>query len=114
MFELFFGFIWTVITAIITVALYAAEEVTVNETVVSQGEFLSMLWPKLFLAFFWIIWLFMLFRGIRKIIKNAATDMKGEECFGKVCNIYESVSYVNDVPELKADILVYIPSLYET
>lgn len=115
MFELIFGIIWTAITALITFGFYGtAGDVTVNGNLVSHEEFSAMLWPKLFLGIFWVVGIFILFRGIRKIIRDTSTNIKGEECFGKVCNIYNSGTYVNNRPELKADILVYIPSIQET
>ena len=50
-----------------------------------------MLWPKIFFGIFWAIGLFLLFKGIRKIIRDTSINIKGEECFGKVCNIYDDV-----------------------
>ena len=115
MFELIFGIIWTIITAFITFAFYGTTgDVTVNGSLVSHEEFSAMLWPKLFFGIFWLVGFFMLFRGLRKIIRDTSTNIKGEECFGKVCDIYNSGSYVNGRPELKADILVYIDSIQET
>ena len=115
MFELIFGIFWTIITAFVTFVFYGTgSEVTVNGVLVSHEEFVTMLWPKLFLLLFWVVGLFILAVGLKKIIRNTATHINGEECFGKICNIYNSGTYVNGNPELKADILVYIPSTQET
>lgn len=115
MFELIFGIVWTAITAFITFGLYGFPgDVSTNTNIVSQEEFSSALLPKFFLGMFWAVGIFILFRGIIKIIKDISTNIKGEECFGKVYNIYNSGTYVNGRPELKADILVYIQSLQDT
>ena len=115
MFELIFGIMWTTITALITFGFYGTTgDVTVNGNLVSHDEFSAMLLPKIFFGIFWVVGIFMLFKGIRKILRDTSTNLKGEECFGKVCNIYNSGAYVNGRPELKADILVYIPSIQET
>ena len=115
MFELIFGIMWTAITALITFFFYGTTgDISVNGNWGSHEEFSSMLWPKIFFGIFWAVGIFMLVKGIRKIIRDTSTNLKGEECFGKVCNIYNSGSYVNGKPELKADILVYINSIQET
>lgn len=115
MFELFFGMFWTAITAFITWGFYGTTgDVSVNGTLVSHEEFSAMLMPKIFIGIFWVIGIFMLFKGIIKIIKDTSTNMNGEECFGRICDIYPSGARVNGRPEFKADFLVYIPSTQET
>lgn len=115
MFELIFGIFWTALTAILTFGFYGTgSEVTVNGVLVSHEEFSAMLAPKLFFLLFWAIGLTMLAIGLKKIIRNTATNINGEDCFGKVCNIYNSGTYVNGNPEFKADIVVYISSIQET
>lgn len=116
MFEIIFGSIWTLMVAIMTFLFYFAPEaaIRVNGEEVSQEVFSAMLGPKILFAIFWAIGLFMLFSGLKKVIKNAFTNTNGEPCFGRICDIYKSGAYVNGIPELKADILVYIPSINET
>lgn len=96
--NLIFGLIWTTITFICTLP------------VLFEGEIGVML----FLSFFWIIGIYLIKSGLKEIRTNKATDNFGEECFGIITDIYETGTYVNDVPELKADIKAYIPSLLET
>ncbi len=115
MFELIFGIIWIAITALLTFGFYGTTgDVSVNGNLVSHEEFSAMLFPKIFFGIFWAVGIFMLFKGIIKIIRDTSTSVKGEECFGKICNIYNSGAYINGRPELKADILVYISSTQET
>lgn len=114
MFEIIFGSFWTAITAFITIATYTAEHVTVNDVEYTQAEFSTMLFPKVFLGIFWFIGLFMLYTGLKKIIKNHNTNVYGEIVYGKICNIYNSGTYINEVPELKADFLIYVPSEWGT
>lgn len=115
MFEVVFGIIWTIFTAFFTWGFYGTNgNVTVNGHLVSHEEFSDMLWPKIFISIFWIAGLFILLRGLKKVIRNVSTDAKGEVCFGKICDVYNSGTYVNGRPELKADVLVYIPSIQET
>lgn len=115
MFDIFFCLLWLMITAFCTWVFYGmGGDITVNGTPVSQEEFSGMLMPKIVIGIFWLIGLFLLFKGIKKCIKNASTNVNGELCYGKICSVYESGAYVNERPELKADFLVYIPSTLET
>jgi len=108
--EIIFGLFWTLVTAIITIGSYSADTVYVNDVPVSQEEFATMLFPKIFLGIFWLIGLTMLFIGIRKIIKNIQIETKGEQGFGKICDIYHNGVCINDNPQYKADVSLYIPS----
>lgn len=116
MFEMFFGMIWTTFMVFFTIIFYGSNNgvITVNGQQVSQEEFSNMIWPKIFIGIFWLIGLFMLFQGLRKIIRNYLTNVNGEICYGKICNIYNSGAYINGMPEMKADVFVYIPSTQET
>lgn len=113
MFEILFGLIWTSITAILTFVFYSGTsgEIYVNDELVSQAEFNEMLWPKLFFGIFWAIGLFMIYWGLKRIIKDKKTNAFGEICYGKITDIFESGTYINEVPELKAQIVLYIPSI---
>lgn len=113
--ELIFGVIWTIFIAFFTLGAYGTNgNVTVNGNLVSHDEFSSMLFPKIIIGLFWVIGFWLIFQGLKKIIKDSTTNKNGEICFGKICNIYHSGTYVNGYPELKADILVFIPSTQET
>ena len=116
MFELFFGIIWNVFMAVFTWVFYYSNTgtITVSDELVSQEEFSVVLMPKIFIGLFWAIGLFMMFKGIKKIIRDSSTNIKGEVCFGRICDIYKTGSSVNGRPELKADVIVYISSINET
>ena len=62
---------------------------------------------------FWIIGIYLLKRGIDKISIDKQTDNFGEECYGLITDIYPSGSYANNIPELKANVTIYIPSSHE-
>ena len=110
MFELIFGLFWTGVTAIVTLAMYAGSgNISVNGQPVSQAEFNAMLWPKLFLGFFWIIGLFMLFLGIKKLLVNMKTSVKGIKTYGVVLDILETNCSSNGRPQLKAEVMVVMP-----
>ena len=96
--NLIFGLIWTAITFICTLP------------VLFEGEIGVML----FLSIFWIIGIYLIKSGLKEIRTNKATDDFGEECFGIITDIYETGTYVNSVPELKAELKAYIPSLGRT
>ena len=111
MFEIIFGLFWTACTAVVTFASYfSGTTISVNGQIVSQEEFNEMLFPKIFLGIFWAVGLFMLYLGISKIIKNYRTSEYGEICYGRIIDISKSGTYVNDVPELKALVTVYVES----
>lgn len=108
MFEVCFGSFWTGFMAIFTYLILKSE---------SNLNYYSLMekWPLLlFLGLFWFIGIAISVKGIRKIIINYNTDTKGEECYGRISRIYNSGNYVNDRPELKADVIVYIQSLSDT
>lgn len=112
MFEVIFGTIWTVFMAFFTFIFYSANTgtISVNGQIVSQEEFNLMIGPKIFIGIFWIIGLMVLFRGLKKVITNYKTEKYGEVCYGRIIDIFRSGAYVNNVPELKASISVYIES----
>lgn len=111
MFELVFGIIWTAFTAFMTFMFYGiAGEITVNGVLTSHEEFITLLWPKLFFGIFWLVGIFLIVTGLRKLIRDGRTEKQGEICYGMVENVYPSGSYVNGQPLYKADVLVFIPS----
>ncbi len=116
MFEIVFGIIWLLITGMVTLGFYSgtASTITVNGQLVSQEEFNAMLGPKLFMGIFWAVGIVMIIVGLRKIIKNAQTEKFGEVCYGRIIDIRRTGARVNNVPELKAIVTVYIESLGTT
>lgn len=66
-----------------------------------------------------ILWVFVLFEGIgiyfiiqgrKEIKKNETTDLYGKFVYGKITKLSHTGAYVNNVPEIAAHILVYLPS----
>ena len=106
MFYLIFGTFWTAITAVITIAFYNAEGVTVNGVWTPADEFAEMLAPKLFLGIFWAVGLIFLFVGIRKIVRNMLTATKGQETYAMVLDILPTGSSVNGNREYKGEFAV--------
>lgn len=102
MFELYFGIFWTGFIAFFTLII-----------LFSEGFSLLMLPLLLFLLPFWIIGIVLLKKGITTIRINRETDTFGENCYGIITNIYENGKYTNDIPELSANVVVFIPSLYQ-
>lgn len=108
MFDLYFGLVWIFMTAIFTFMMYGNTGVTiiVDGSVVSQAEFNAILWPKLFITFFWCIGIFMLFRGIRKLLIDTATNRKGIETYGYVIDFVDSGMIKNGMIMYDARILI--------
>ena len=90
MFEFLFSSIWLFVSIILFIVMCAVG-----------------LWPgAIFAALFSIIgWVF-LGIGIRKIKRNRATEKHGILTYGIILAIRNSGCYVNDLPELKADVLI--------
>ena len=115
MFEVLFGTVWTIFTAFMTFAWISSEgKFLVSDSIGLRYKFTVLGGQMCFFGIFWLVGLTILCIGVKKLIRNANTNKFGEECFGVVCNIYNSGTYMNDAPELKSDVLVYIPSLNET
>ena len=113
MIEIIFGIFWLTISSVFIFMFYsgaAGGTITVNGEIVSQAEFNEMFAPKLFFAAFIAVGVIFIFVGLRRIIKNAKTEMFGEMCYGRITDVFESGTYINDIPELKAHITVYIES----
>ncbi len=65
MVEIIFGVLWLLITATCTWGFYGtAGDVEVNGILVSHEEFVTMLWPKLFIGIFWVIGIAFIVTGI--------------------------------------------------
>ena len=105
--HLIFGIVWTVISGFVAVIMYSGDAaVRVNGEFVSQEVFNEMLWPKLFIGLFLSIGIAMILVGLKKILTNLLTKIKGVETYGLVIDIARSGTYVNGRPELMAFILV--------
>ena len=98
MFELMFGIIWMAITGISTVVILQTGALTDG-----LAPFLSM---SVFMLIFWGVGIYMLKRGLKKVIANAKTNAHGIETFGVILTIDETGCYVNDRPQLQAEVLV--------
>ena len=111
MFELCFGAIWTSIMTIVTVIICNDRNYFFNyEQILSIGQIIFLI----FMTFLWFIGISLLLIGIHMIVTNRITNKKGEECYGRIFKIYNTWKYVNEKTELKADVVVYVPSLSDT
>lgn len=104
MFHLIFGLVWLGFIAFFTIMFMSA-------MIASSAPFPILIFVVLFLSMFWYVGIVMVKSGIKQYKANKNTDLYGEECYGKITAVYETGSYVNDNPEYKADIVVYIPSI---
>ncbi len=62
-----------------------------------------------FVLLFEVIGIKLIISGAKTIIKDKKTDKYGISTYGVIKDILETGSYVNGIPELKAEILVYLP-----
>ena len=63
---LLFPVFWLSITAVVTYFFYfVPSEVYVNGVPMQHAEFVTLLWPKIFLGIFWLIGIIMLIRGLQ-------------------------------------------------
>ena len=92
-----FGLLWLIITTLFTIPI-----------LISQNNLDIFL--ILFILLFWAIGIFFVTKGIKKIITNRKTEKYGEDCFGRVKNIYQNGTMINHRPMYNIDVDVYIPS----
>ena len=92
-----FGLLWLIITTLFTIPI-----------LISQNNLDIFL--ILFILLFWAIGIFFVTKGIKKIITNRKTEKYGEDCFGRVKNIYTNGTMINHRPMYNIDVDVYIPS----
>ena len=97
MLELFFGIFWCLLTLLFTIPVFTS----------SGGIDLFLI---LFVGIFWAIGIFLLVKGLKKVIANHNTEKLGEECYAMIKNIYPNGNRVNGAPEFNADFLVYVSS----
>ena len=105
--KLLFGIIWTAfMTPIYLMCLIVPGE--------ERGG-IDMNAPLfIFLTIFELIGIYMIFVGIKKLIKDKKTDLYGLECYGIIRNILPTGVIVNNKPEYKAIIEFVNPETYET
>lgn len=96
MFLLIFGIVWTLFSALFLIIPILAGE----------GFDLFIIIPLLFIA----IGIVIIVISSKKIIRDKKTDKYGEIGYGIIQSVYNSGTYINGVPELKADVLVYLES----
>ena len=95
MFEFIFGLAWTAfVTPIFIMCLVVPGE--------QRGGADMNLFLFIFFVLFEFIGLYMLIRGLKKIIKDKKTKKHGIQCYGIISEIQETGSYVNNNPEYKA------------
>lgn len=96
MFELIFGIVWTLFSLIFVIAILCAKPIQI--------------YALLFIGIFILIGVYLIIKGLKKVIKDMKTKNKGEECFGIIKNKYTTGNYVNNNPQYKVDVCVYIES----
>ena len=95
MFELLFGIVWTAfVTPIFIICLVVPGE--------QRGGMDMNFFLFIFFVVFEAIGLYMLIRGLRKIIKDEKTKKYGIPCYGIVNDIQGTGAYLNGKPEYKA------------
>lgn len=96
MFELIFGIIWTIISFLILIfVLYCEADIYVTG----------------FVSIFVIVGIYLIIKGISKLIKNYKTSKKGEECYGIIKNIKPTDNKVNGHPIYEVEVITYIESI---
>ena len=91
MVELILGIIWTsIVGVVVKFGFYGTQHVTINNKIYSHEEVSAMLGPKIFFGIFFAIGFFLIFKGIITIVRENYRNINGEDCFGKVCNVYNS------------------------
>ena len=75
---------------------------------VLSGAFERVIW---FLAFGLseTLALCVLISGVKKIMRDKKTELYGTETFGQIVRVSRTGSYDNGRPELKAEVVIYIP-----
>lgn len=95
--NLLFGLFWTIITILCTIPIF------------TTGTDINIFFV-LMIILFWIIGIFLIVRGIKKIITNKNTEKYGEDCYGVVKSIYPNGTRINNNPMYNVEVAVYIPS----
>lgn len=106
MFRFLFGLVWTLImTPIVIICIFIPAEqrngVEMNPLILSL------------LALFEIIGLYLMYVGLKEIIKNLKTKKLGTQCYGIIRNIQQTGATLNDRPELKATVEIINPETHQ-
>lgn len=107
MFNLIFGLCFAMFSLVFLVAF-------ISSGVVNEGFTFSLLFPLTIIGIFLIVGLGIFIRGVKQIITNRKTSLRGEECYAILKEIMPTGSRINGMPELKGTFLVYILSLNKT
>lgn len=100
MFEFTFGLIWTAFTAF---AMWAFT--SPGGTAGQSGT--GVAWVILIL--FLVIGIFLMIKGLKRIVTDAMTGVKGVPINGVVVDVLETGAYSNGRPQLKARIMAIMP-----
>ena len=95
MFNLIFGLVWTIFSTF-----------CFGVMVMDAGTFEPAIIP--FVLIFEGIGIWLIISGAKEVIKNKKTDKHGIVTYGIVLRILRTGSRVNEVPELKAEVLTYL------
>ncbi len=101
MFLFVFGLVWFLFSVLFLAIMILSTSQTGSE---------APIFAYIIIGLFIAIGLYMLIKGIKKIIQNKKTEKYGEICYGIVTNVYPDGSYVNNAPEYQADVYLYITS----
>lgn len=105
MFYLIFGLLWELVSfPILIVAVVSGVSGEVTETI----------WIGLFAIIFNGIGFTMLGIGIHKLIRDHQTDRFGEECYGRVLDVFPNGNTINGRRQYDANVEVYVKSLNTT
>lgn len=100
MFKLIFGLVWTAFTIFALVA-FTSPAGTSGQS--GSGS----AWVVLIV--FLVIGIFLTLKGLKQVVADIMTKVKGIEIFGVVTDIKETGAHVNNRPELKAKIAAILP-----
>lgn len=95
MFNLIFGLVWTIFSTFCFSLMF-----------VDGGNFEPAIIP--FALLFEGVGIWLIVSGLKQVITNKKTDIHGISTYGIVLNTLKTGSYVNNVPELKAEVLTYL------
>jgi len=101
MFDLIFGLFWESITLIFTLII-VLDLKSSND----PANILILLSIIVFNGF----GIYLLVKGLKKILDNKNTNKLGEECYGYIIEIAPNGNYINGYPQLNAKTVVYIKS----
>ena len=95
MFELMFGIVFLLVSALIIVPIFLSGEGT---------------WIILLFLIFPIVGVCMFVIGLRRVIRNARTAARGTVCYASIEDVFATDKSINDAPIMKAAFNVYLES----